>query len=136
MTGVQTCALPIFGVLDTGTRIAVVLEHPLPVEQGGIDLAQGRLCLGQRHQRVPEVMPRVGRQDIKDADEEQGWLAAEPIGGPATEQLAQQRAIKRSAHGEAVHPGAQRAERLDFLLGTGDDHGVETEKKPRERGDD
>ena len=52
------------GVLDASPRIAVVFEHPLPVEKGCIDFAQGRLSFGQRHQRVAEIVSRVGRKDL------------------------------------------------------------------------
>ena len=71
-----------------------------------------------------------------DADEEESRFAAEPIGRPAVEQRAQHRAVERGAHGEAVHTGTQAPQRLDLLLGTGDDDRVEAEGKPRKRGDD
>jgi hypothetical protein len=61
------------------------------------------------------------------------FLAPEFIRGPAAEQRAEHRAVKRRPHRQPVHPRAEVPERLDFLFGARNDDGVETKQKAGER---
>ena len=73
---------------------------------------------------------------VEDADPEEGRPAPEAVGGPAADEGADDGAVKRRSHRDAVHLRAEAPERLDRLLRAGDHDGVEAEQEAREgRGD-
>jgi hypothetical protein len=72
--------------------------------------------------------------EVEDPDPEQRRAAAEPVGRPAPDHRPDHRAVEGRRHRDAVQTRAQVPERLDRLLGSGNDDRVESEQKPCQGG--
>ena len=134
---------------DQNTKDDVELEHAReqPATIGRRDLgdvhrrrdrrgadakATDRACENERVHVTRERRPD-GTDEIEYADEAQRRLASPFVGGPAAEHGADDGAIERRGHRDAMHAGTESPERLDLLLRTGDHHGVEAEQESGKR---
>ena len=70
---------------------------------------------------------------VKNADPEQRSFASEAVRRPSAEQGANDGAVKRRGHGNAMQSGTQPPERLNCFFGAGNDDGIKAEKKSGKR---
>jgi hypothetical protein len=70
-----------------------------------------------------------GRNEIQDADGEQGFSPPEFFCWPTAEERSDDRAPQRHADGEAVQGAIKSPQLLDGLFRSGNHHGIKAKKK-------